>query len=279
MVLGVLEQHKIGRRILRRAHRSRHWVRVWRLVAIALACGGGLAGNASAQTDEIQVYDAEINKPGQFSVQLHNNYTPIGRNHPGFPGGIVPEHALNGVAEWAYGATDWLELGLYLPLYSVTRDSRLLFNGAKLRTLFVVPHAQERNFFYGVNFELSFNAHHWEKTRYSGEIRPIVGLRIGAVDLIGNPILDTSFNGFRQLDFAPAERIAYNFSRTWAAAIEHYEDYGKVSGFEPVNRQDQTVFAVIDYKGEPNSVEFGIGHGFTAASDELVIKLMVTHSF
>jgi hypothetical protein len=205
MVCCVLERHKIGNWILRRAHRAGQRALVWRLVATVLASVGGFVENASGQTDEIQVYDAEINSPGQFSVQLHNNYTPIGRNHPDFPGGIVPERALNGVAEWAYGATDWLELGLYLPLYSVTRDERFLLNGAKLRTLFVVPHAQDRSFFYGVNFELSFNARHWEKTRYSGEIRPIVGLRIGPVDLIGNPILDTSFNGVRQLDFAPAE--------------------------------------------------------------------------
>jgi len=73
----------------------------------------GLTGGpaARAQTDEIQVYDATINEPGQFSVELHNNYTPIGRTQPDFPGGVVPNHALNGVPEWAYGVTDRLELG------------------------------------------------------------------------------------------------------------------------------------------------------------------------
>jgi hypothetical protein len=44
---------------------------------------------------------------------LHNNYTPIGRKQPDFEGGITPNHTLNGVPEWAYGVTDWLELGLY----------------------------------------------------------------------------------------------------------------------------------------------------------------------
>ena len=60
-----------------------------------------VAAAGHAQTDEIQVYDAEINPPGQFSLQLHNNYTPIGRKEPDFPGGIVPNHTLNGVPEWA----------------------------------------------------------------------------------------------------------------------------------------------------------------------------------
>jgi hypothetical protein len=73
-----------------------------------------------------------------------------------FLGGIVPNHTLNGVPEWAYGVVDWLELGAYAPVYSWTGDGRVLIDGAKLRAEFVVPHAAERNFFYGINFELSF---------------------------------------------------------------------------------------------------------------------------
>jgi hypothetical protein len=37
--------------------------------------------------------------------------------------------------------------------------------------------------------------------------------------------------------------------------------------------------AVIDYRGEPVNVEFGIGHGFTAASDALILKLIVSRNF
>jgi hypothetical protein len=156
---------------------------------------------ADAQTDEIQVYDAEINNPGVFSLQLHNNYTPIGREHAEFAGGIAPNHTLNGVPEWAWGITDWLELGAYVPVYSWTGDGRFLIDGAKLRAEFVVPHAAERSFFYGVNFELGFNARYWEPTRTAGEIRPIIGGRLGPVDLIVNPILDISFQGLGSLDF------------------------------------------------------------------------------
>lgn len=238
-----------------------------------------IAGQARAQTDEIQVYDAEIASPGEFNLTWHNNYTPIGVREPAFRGGIVPHHTLNGVPEWAYGVSDWLEVGTYLPVYSVTADGRFRFDGAKLRALFVVPNAHERTFFYGVNFEFSWNARHWEETRNSGEIRPIIGVRFGPVDLIVNPILDTAFNGIRQLDFAPAERLAYNFSQHWAVALEHYADYGAVSGFEALPRQQHSVFAVLDYAGDPNGVEFGIGHGLTRVSDALVLKLMLMHNF
>ena len=79
---------------------------------------------AHAQTDEIQVYTGEINKPGQFSITLHVNYTPIGPTQPAFIGGVVPNHSLNGVPEYALGITPWLELGAYLPLYAITGDER-----------------------------------------------------------------------------------------------------------------------------------------------------------
>src|SRR5579864_3738441 len=101
----------------------------------------GAARVALCQTDEIQVYDAAITAPGSFNLTWHNNFTPAGHAQPGFPGGIVPDHALNGVPEWAYGVTDWFETGLYLPVYTITRDGVLKFDSAKLRALFAVPHA------------------------------------------------------------------------------------------------------------------------------------------
>lgn len=100
-----------------------------------------------AQTDEIQVYDATIAAPGVFNLTLHDNYTPSGRVVPDFAGGIVPDHTLNGVPEWAYGVTDWFEAGLYFPLYSIASNLGPVLNGFKVRTLFVSPDAAERTFF------------------------------------------------------------------------------------------------------------------------------------
>jgi len=162
-----------------------------------------------------------------------------------------------------------------MSVYSWTADGRFLIDGAKFRAEFGVPHAAERSFFYGINFELGFNARYWEPTRTSGEIRPIIGGRFGPVDLI----LDTSFQDLGSLDFAPASRVAYNFSETWAATLEHYADYGRLNNPEPLARQQQLLFAVADYKSAPLGVEFGIGHGFTAASDSLVLKLILSHDF
>jgi len=149
----------------------------------------------------------------------------------------------------------------------------------KLRTLFVVPHAAERMFFYGINFEYSYNLPQWDTHRFSGEIRPIVGVHLGHVDLIFNPIFDTEYNGLRNLDFAPEARVAYKFSERLALALEQYSDFGPVKGFAAPAQQSQTLFAAVDLGTSSNGIEFGVGHGFTGASDDVVIKLMLMHDF
>jgi hypothetical protein len=234
------------------------------------------SATASAQTDEIQVYDAEIAEPGVFNLMVHNNFTPEGLKTPRFPGGLVPNQTLNGVPEWAYGVTDWFEQGLYLPLYSVANGEGPVLDGFKVRELFVVPHAAEQTFFYGINFEFSYNANHWDPNRSTSEIRPIIGWHLGKFDFIINPILDNSWTGFNNLDFAPSVRLAYNVSKTWAVAAEVYSDYGPLKRFLPTDEQSQQLFGVVDYKSDEFNVEVGVGYGLTPASDRWVMKLMIS---
>src|ERR1700720_164830 len=180
------------------------------LVVILLSLG--YASIAWAQTDEIQVYDAEIAAPGVFNLTWHNNFTLSGSSSPSFPGAIVPDKSLNGVSEWAYGVAPWFEAALYFPLYSITRDNSVLYNGFKLRSLFVTPDAANREVFYGVNFEFSFNTAHWSIPRYTSEIRPIIGAHVGRFDFIFNPIVDNAYDGFSNLEFVPATRVAMKVS-------------------------------------------------------------------
>jgi hypothetical protein len=251
------------------------------LPRIGLASGLALAAAtlpprlARAQTDEIQVYNAEIAAPGVFNLTVHNNYTPDGLKQPAFPGDVVSNHSLNGVPELAYGVTPWLEAGLYFPLYSVRGDGQVQFDGFKLRALFADPHAAEKTFFYGVNFEFSFNSHRWDTHTYTSEIRPIVGWRLGKVDVIFNPILDNSWTGLSKLDFAPETRVAYNISKTWAVAAEEYDDLGPLDHFYG-HQQTHQLFGVVDFTGKPVNLEFGVGFGLNAATDRLTLKLILS---
>ena len=243
--------------------------------AIALAIAGAMT--AAAQTDEIQVYDGEIAPPGIVNLTWHNNFTPIGLKTPAFPGGLVNDHNFNGVTEWAYGVTDWFEAGLYLPLYSVSGRNGPTINGGKIRLLFTRPHAAKRKFFYASNFEFSYNSAHWDPRTYTSEIRPIVGWRLKAWDIIINPIMDNSwYGGFKSLEFVPAERVAYNFNAKWAVAIEEYADYGQFRNFFAARDQFHQVWGVFDHDAKYFHIEAGVGAGLTAASDKLTLKLMLS---
>jgi hypothetical protein len=237
------------------------------LVLMLLSVATLLPRTVHAQSDEIQVYDAGLADPGKFNLTWHNNYT--------FEGHSETRHALNGVTEWAYGVNDWWELGLYLPLYTV-RDGNVAGDGFKLRTLFAAPHAAERHFFYGLGIELSYNARRWDSTRITSEFRPILGWHVGQWDVIFNPILDTAYDGFGKLVFAPSARIAYNRSKHWGFALEEYADFGPLNDLARGNEQSQQLFGVVDYTGGTVEIEAGLGRGLTNAADRLVFKLIVS---
>jgi hypothetical protein len=245
-----------------------------RLILITLAVCT-VTGIATAQTDEIQVYDASHADTGVVNLTWHNNFTPIGNPTPAFPGSVVADKSFNGVTEWAYGVTAWFEQGLYLPLYSIDKTIGGTIDGFKIRELFTVPHAADRTFVYGVNFEFSFNSKHWDASRHTAEIRPIVGWHLKPWDIIVNPILDSSYDGVKNLDFAPETRVAYNINETWAAAAEEYDDFGPFQQFHAASERAHQLYAVVDRGGRAFDIEFGIGFGLTASSDRLTLKLLV----
>jgi|SRR5579875_2412041 len=251
------------------------------LLPLALILLG--SSRLKAQTDEIQVYDAEIEPPGIFNLMVHSNFTPIGRTVPVFPGAIVANDSFNGTAEWAYGVTPWLEQGLYLPVYSLySTNHGTTLNGFKIRELFVRPHAHDHKFFYGVNFEFSVNEGYWEDRTITSEIRPIVGLHLHPWDFIYNPIVDTDYTGgFGNLQYNPAGRVAYNLNKNWAIAAEEYDGFGPLRHFVPYDQQFHEIWAVMDHYSSRFlgiDVEAGIGYGLTPGSDKITLKLMVSRN-
>jgi hypothetical protein len=171
--------------------------------AMVLAVASPPALAANQVHDEIQVYNAEIAEVGQWTYQQHLNFAAVGQTQPEFPGGFSSNHSLQGTPEFAYGITNWWEVGLYLP-FAVTGSGQLLSDGAKIRSLFVVPDAAKRSFFYGVNFELGYELPPFSPSPWALEIRPIIGVRNKDWEFIVNPIVDVSFGPFGEADFAPA---------------------------------------------------------------------------
>jgi hypothetical protein len=230
--------------------------------------------------DEIQVYNAEIAKVEQWTFQLHSNYAFMGRKEPDFPGGLVPNHALNGTGEWAYGITDWWEMGFYTP-FAVDENLTPYSNAAKIRQLFVIPNAAEREFFYGVNFEFSYAMPQFSDTQWNMEIRPIVGWRKGDYEFILNPIVDLGFGQNGGAVFAPAARFARKLGETLSVGVEYYSELGgsQLGGSQqswlPFNEQQHNIYAVVDFKIGRFDVNAGVGYGLTPGSDRLMAKMII----
>jgi len=254
-------------------------VRTQRQFAIVAVCCfviETLAAPAYA-IDEIQVYNAGIAAPGQFTVEQHLNYVALGLKDPPFPGGFASDHSLNGTPEFAYGMTDWWELGLYLPF--AVQNNQFLSDAFKVRTLFVSPHADARSFFYGINFELSNTTPPFSQSRFGLEIRPIIGVRNADYEFIVNPIVDASFGRYGEVDFAPAARLARKLDKDLFAGFEYYADFGEFGHFGKWSDQQHTLFAVTDFKVGVVDVNFGVGYGLTGASDRWVVKGILGYAF
>src|SRR5689334_5855499 len=242
----MLSRRKKGERLMR-----------WSRGAIVASLFLLPATSAFAVTDEIQVYTGEIMPVGEVGLTWHNNYTLDGLKAPDFPGGLVDNHAYSSVTEWALGVTPWFEAGVYLPLFSHTGNQDWTYNGFKLRALFVQPDNQDKDFYYGVNFEFSWNEKTWDSQVNTGEVRPIIGWRFGEDkrwSITFNPILDNNYKGFSRLEFVPATRLDYKINDTWTVAAEEYDDFGELRGFLPANEQSHQLWGVVDYTGNPVSI-------------------------
>jgi|SRR5579871_549977 len=245
-----------------------------RVAAGILALAVCLAPAAARAVDEIQVYNAEIADVGQWTLQQHLNYAIDGRKQPDFPGGLVPNHALNGTPELAYGVTDWWEMGWYAP-FAFDQNGEFHSGGAKIRELFVVPNAAKREFFYGVNFELSYATPLFSQTPWNMEIRPIIGWRKDDWEFIVNPIVDIGFGNNGDTEFAPAARIAKKLKGDLSIGVEYYAALGPIGNFLPLSEQQHNIYGVVDFKVGRFDVDFGIGYGLTGGSDRWMTKLII----
>jgi hypothetical protein len=59
-------------------------------------------------------------------------------------------------------------------------------------------------------------------------------------------------------------------------AAEEYDDFGQLRSFDSATAQSHQLFAVADWKGGTLAVEGGIGFGLTPATDDVVLKLILS---
>jgi hypothetical protein len=234
----------------------------------ALAC--------AALSDEIQVYDDDINAPREFGLELHVNATPEGRGIPDYPGEVVPNHGIRITPEFSYGLTRTWEAGLYIPS-SFDSAGRGTLAGWKLRLKWLPIHGDDGapGWFAGVNTELSRVKREFSDSRDTVELRTIGGYRAASWLLAVNPVFGWNLSpGLRSgtPDFSLGVKATRNVAEKVAVGAEYYSEMGTTSHILPLARQANTLFAVIDTAFKSIGVNFGIGRGLTGSADKWTVK-------
>lgn len=253
--------------------------------ALALLAAPALA--AAIDRFEVQVYEAEVNDPGQPALELHLNFTAKGERQPAYPGEIPPHHAFRATLEPALGITPWLELGAYLQTLAAPGEGVRLAGG-KARAKLVAPRREGDRFFYGVNVEVGRVIKAVEEEGWANEIRPIVGWTDGTWLLDLNPIFGYALTGadrFR-VDLEPAAKVSWNTQKGFALGVEWYGELGFVDALLPPSRQAHYLFGVLDLvppsgrEGGPWELNLAVGGGASKAADQqLLVKMIVGRSF
>jgi hypothetical protein len=247
--------------------------------AAVVAALGASQPASSAQQDEIQVYTDDINKRGEFGLEWHLNTTPQGRTAPDYPGELTNNHGFRFTPEFSYGLTSDVELGLYLPML-IDGSGDYHFVGVKyrLKWLPVRPPEDGAGWFMGANSELSRVGYKFSESRWTTELRPILGYKGKDWLFAVNPILDWDLSdGLQSWEptFVPSVKLNREVLKGISLGGEYYSDLGKIAHMEPWNKQDNRIYGTIDVDLKPLAFNFGVGRGLTDASDKWTIKAII----
>lgn len=269
------------------------------LVASSLVWG--LTGSAHAgDLFEIQVYEAEVNRPWQPGLEAHLNYTLSGREAPAYVGEQAPHQVGRLTLEPAIGITEYLEVGAYLQ-NMINADGQYRFAGWKLRTKWVLPKRFTGNFFFGLNAEIGKVPRAVEEEGWANEFRPIAGWYNGHWLFDVNPIFGYALSGPDKLrpDFEPAGKVAFNTQYGFMVGAEYYAGLGYLSSLPaPRSEQDHLLFLTVDLaeaaagtptvqaekageeEAEPWELNVGLGRGLSDATpQQWILKAIFGKAF
>ena len=249
-----------------------------RLVAgLAAACCFVTAGGpVRAAPHEINVFTDEIEEPGHVGLEMHVNFAR-GRGVPDFASEIPPDRSLRVMPELVIGLGNRWEAGLHLPMQR-DRDGKLHADGLRVRFKHVFEQPENTAYFSGVNLEWGYDRPHLSEDRHNLELRGIFGLRTGPWLFAVNPILAWVANGPNRSsrpEFEASLKVAREIRPGLAIGVEQYSGFGPMGNFLPQREQDQMLYLAVDFEHKGWSINFGVGTGLTAGSDDRVIKAII----
>ena len=251
--------------------------RLGRWAAVGLVCALMAATAQAALQDEIQVYTDEINKPGQYGLELHLNSTPSGIGAPSYPGEVTSLHGLRITPEFSRGLTKSVELGLYVPT-AFSAGGSFDAPGLKARVKWLPIQPEENGgFFAGINVEYSQISKRFSASPRAGEMRNILGWRNDDWMLAINPIFGFAYSP--GVAHTPGLEIATKVTRKvkegLAIGWERYNERGPYNQFLPSSQQMLVNYLVADIEAHGYDFNLGLGKGQTSASDKWTLKAII----
>jgi hypothetical protein len=247
--------------------------------AAAILAAGVLApACARAADEEIQVYMDEIGPVGRLGLDVHLNWTPDGRAaNADYAGQAASEGRWRVTPEFGYALSPNVELGAYLPLFTLSQGGHAEIGGVKGRIKFIAPHDPETGPFWGLNFELGRVRKDLDINPWNAELKGIAGVRSGPWTLAGNLNVDFPVSGPAKgpTTFEIATKASYAVSRTFSVGIENYNEVGDSHGLGHLGRRGQMTYLVGDASFGAWDLNFGVGRGYGDPEDRWVIKAIV----
>jgi hypothetical protein len=252
--------------------------------AAALAILPLLAWTLPAQAQanyEIQVYGSDTVPAKNLMAELHSNFTVDGQKQTS-DGTYPTDHQLHETIELTAGLNDWSEVGFYV-FNSIQDAHGVQWVGDHIRPRVKVPDSWNWPVGVSVSTEIGFQRSAYSPDTWTWEIRPIIDKAIGRWYFAVNPAFERTLHGPGVNDgwgFAPSFKVSYDFSRVISGGIEYYADNGRIGHFAPLRDQQQQLFVVADLNVSPVwEINFGIGVGGTAATDHLIVKMILGRRF
>ena len=240
------------------------------------------AAAASAQNNyEIQVYGADTVPPRSTMVELHSNFTADGFRDTA--GTVLPDnHAEHETIEITQGINDWSEVGFYI--FTSERDGQgVQWVGDHIRPRVRVPDKWRWPVGVSLSTEFGYQRARYAPDSWDWEIRPIVDKSIARWYFAVNPALERAWHGpdvKLGIDFSPAAKISYDFTKEISGGLEYYADYGSITNIASLHNQQQQFFPAIDLNVSPKwEINFGVGVGATASTDHWIVKGILGRHF
>ncbi len=233
--------------------------------------------------DEIQVYDGEINQPGEFGLELHLNATPNGSKTENFNRERVSDRGVRLTPEFAYGLTKTLELGFYLPMI-YTPQYGYEVAGYKPRIKWMPLQSDDHSpLSLGVNVEYAQLKNGMDESNKSAEARFIAAWEGQDWSFAINPILDKKLS--KNKDETPdldinGSVLLHREGFFKSVGLEYYQALGPYRNFSPTNEQAKQLFLVGNAHIEQGllkdwDIHLGAGYGWDSA-DRFTVKMIVS---